>query len=856
MIVFHLFPIGAPFFFDIEGNIPISGLFDVHDYDEGSENCGKIKTQTGVMYLEAMLFALDKINNNSTFLYGNKLAARLFDSCSSQKLLKRNLDNAVNHYKTQGIVGPQYSEDALLAAAFLEFFERSLISYSAASPDLDDHSKYPNFFRTLPSYHGQIRAMIDLALHFKWTYVSFVYSSTIYQKASSYFVKMASTVGICVPAFYSVDKKQGIDNFVHVLRLILKKSKVKVLFIFLVEHDLHQLLLAAKKIKDEIKNITFVGSDSWGGKQSVIQDLKDITRGSLTIQPHTRNVGEFETYFLSLNPRNNKRNPWFSEFWEHTFNCSLKRTTDNRNVCSEQEKIKFGLGYYENTPVLSVINAVYAYAYVFRRILKTRCISRNIRGTDCVLYSQFFQGSSNLRDIRDMLQNIRFGETFGEGIFFSKNSAQMFKQYDILNVKVKEHSNEYYYDLVGTWKDTNDISTNASRQYRSKILPRLLFLESREIVWKNTNKMPPKSTCSDKCEPGLYRLYEGSSKCCWKCLLCGFNEYILNNTCIPCRLDYVPDTSLQKCIALKVTYLDLESPVSASITVLSAVGLALSVAVVAMFLKKFQHPVIKASGRELCLSMLIGIMITYIAPIIFLLEPSLAVCLVQKVIISTGFTFSFAPLALKLNRIYRIFQCSKRMQLRPPAVSPKSQVALLSVISLVGILLPTVSVKDDPPRIDYNYPAHRKYVIKYCTLQPSTLPINLSYSSILMIISTWYAFKTRHFPENFNETRYIGFTMYTTCLVLCGSLPPFFIINNNGNGRILIMCFVCEAIATINLIGLFVPKLVKVLQQSKPSSQTAIGSESWSTSQTFQLSMGGSITQQELSFSSYTGSKL
>ena len=84
--------------------------------------CGKIKTQTGVMYLEAMLFALDKINNNSTFLYGNKLAARLFDSCSSQKLLKMNLDNAVNHYKTQGIVGPQYSEDALLAAAFLEFF--------------------------------------------------------------------------------------------------------------------------------------------------------------------------------------------------------------------------------------------------------------------------------------------------------------------------------------------------------------------------------------------------------------------------------------------------------------------------------------------------------------------------------------------------------------------------------------------------------------------------------------------------------------------------------------------------------------------------------------------------------------
>ena len=132
----------------------------------------------------------------------------------------------------------------------------------------------------------------------------------------------------------------------------------------------------------------------------------------------------------------------------------------------------------------------------------------------------------------------------------------------------------------------------------------------------------------------------------------------MNNTCIPCRLDYVPDTSLQKCIALKVMYLDVESPVSASIIVLSVVGLALSVAVVAMFLKKLQHPAIKASGRELCLGKLIGIMITYIAPIIFLLEPSLSVCLVQKVTISTGFTFSFAHLALKLNRIYSLTEFS------------------------------------------------------------------------------------------------------------------------------------------------------------------------------------------------------
>ena len=56
-----------------------------------------------------------------------------------------------------------------------------------------------------------------------------------------------------MPALYSVDKKQGIDHFVHVLRLMLKESKVKVLFIFFVEHDLHQLLLAAKRSRTRYK---------------------------------------------------------------------------------------------------------------------------------------------------------------------------------------------------------------------------------------------------------------------------------------------------------------------------------------------------------------------------------------------------------------------------------------------------------------------------------------------------------------------------------------------------------------------------------------------------------------------------
>ena len=836
-----IFLIGIVFFFDIDGNIPISGSFDIHDYDQKYKKCGKINAQTGVMYLEAMLFALDKINNNSTFLYGNKLAARLFDSCSNHEQLKRNLDYSVNYYKSQGTIGPQYSEDATIASIILDSFQRSLVSYSASSPDLSDRTKYRNFFRTVPSYYGQIRAMIELALHFKWTYVGLVYSSVVYEKAASYFEARASSSGICVPQLHPVDKGHQIDHYVHILKSISKEDRAMVVFLFLADHDLNLFLSAAKKTKNDIHNLTFVGSNSWGSKESIVKNMKDTTIGSLTIQPSAKHVQEFEEYFMSLNPDNNRRNPWFSEFWEYIFNCTLKNNTRNANVCSRKEQVRPGVGYHRNTPVLHIITAVYAYAYVFRQILEERCISKQIAGRDCVLKSNFLKDSSNLRDIRDMLATIRFEEPFGKCIFSFQNGTQFLEQYDILNVKVDKYSNNYYYDVVGFWRNNSDMARSIDRQHDNNSIQSSLFLDRSKIVWRNYNKMPPKSVCSDNCADGLYQQYKDSLKCCWECKQCGFNNYVFNNTCIPCDLSHFPDTLLKKCVALPTKYLSIENPIAASIVTLSSVGLISTAKVVVMFLKKFQHPLMKASGRELCVIMLRGIMITYLSPVIFFLKPSVIVCLVQKLIISSGLTFSFAPLASKLNRIYRIFQCSKKMQLRPPVVSPKSQILISSLVSLIGILLVVVSIKNDPPKINQSYPSHRKFVVEYCVLNPFTLAINLAYSSVLMIISTWYAFKTRHFPENFNETKYIGFTMYTTCLVLCGSLPPFFMMNDNGHIRVFIMCFVCEAIATINLTGIFVPKLVKVLRQIFPDQTVRMIKSGSTTSSMFELTRENSF---------------
>lgn len=66
-----------------------------------------------------------------------------------------------------------------------------------------------------------------------------------------------------------------------------------------------------------------------------------------------------------------------------------------------------------------------------------------------------------------------------------------------------------------------------------------------------------------------------------------------------------------------------------------------------------------------------------------------------------------------------------------------------------------------------------------CKVSTFSLIMSLVYNMVLILLCTLYAFKTRKIPENFNEAKYIGFTMYSTCIVWLAFLPIYFGTNND-----------------------------------------------------------------------------
>lgn len=65
-------------------------------------------------------------------------------------------------------------------------------------------------------------------------------------------------------------------------------------------------------------------SDGWSDRQDVVQGHEEVALGAISIRIYSPYVYDFDPYYFQLSPFNNSRNPWFSEFWEHRFQCNLE----------------------------------------------------------------------------------------------------------------------------------------------------------------------------------------------------------------------------------------------------------------------------------------------------------------------------------------------------------------------------------------------------------------------------------------------------------------------------------------------------------------------------------------------------
>ncbi len=143
-----------------------------------------------------------------------------------------------------------------------------------------------------------------------------------------------------------------------------------------------------------------------------------------------------------------------------------------------------------------------------------------------------------------------------------------------------------------------------------------------------------------------------------------------------------------------------------------------------------------------------------------------------------GFSAMYGALLTKTNRIARIFQSATKTTRRPSYISPKSQLMITLILVSVqfcGTLVWTITAFPGAQRV---YPRRDEVILK-CNVDNSSFLISQVYNMLLIAVCTYYAIRTRKVPENFNEAKFIGFTMYTTCIIWLAFIPIYFGTGNS-----------------------------------------------------------------------------
>eukprot|EP00794_Sanderia_malayensis_P004563 gene4563-5160_t len=800
---------GKIFYEDKDGSdILIGGYFAVHKKGPTASECGKIDPESGVYLLEAMRYAIRRVNNRGS-LSGVKLGIRIVDTCSGTITLRDDLRNTILH-PVVGVVGPSTSDEAILASSALGVFQIPLISYSASSVDLNDRVKYHNFFRTIPADDVQDAVFVDVLKHFNWTYLSTVNSHGIYgQRGMDGLIARLAPNGVCIATRNVLPQSPNESDYQRVVKNLNADSKAKVVVLFTTAKDTYELMQAAKSSHTKF---VWLSSSAWSADMEAVRGINDVAKGALLLNYFGINNLDFRQHFLGLKLSTNKYR-WFEEFWENAFNCSIQQ--NSTRACSGNESLTESNFYGKYAASMAVIDAVNAYACNIERTILRFCGGlQGINRTVCAK-------KLSIHTLRNYARYLLYYKSNCKDFYYGERKFDSMGNFyrDIVVVNFDGKG----YNTVGVWK----LNTTAT----TKNIQGHLTINQSMITWQDgkdggEEKYAPQSVCSLPCQPGAITIKSGTKICCFTCKWCGDNGYVKNNTCKQCGQLERPNNQRTFCRKLPLLQQDFKD-LGLKITLIVAfLGTILTTVVVVLFVKHRNSKIVKSSSRELSSFILFGLYLCFTSTFVFFIQPSIVLCGLRRFIFGMSLTVCYTALMLKTNRIYRIFKAATVMVSVPQFVSPRSQVILCSTLLGIQLLLCILWVVGIPPTV-VNV-IYENHVAAVCMSDITTVIINILPCFSMMFISTIFAFKTRKFPKNFNEASSIGTTMYISCFLWAIFIPLLLFVKIESQypfGQTYVITSFSNLIGLVSLFGLFGPKVRRILLlKEKESAQVYFSS--------------------------------
>ncbi|KAM5237904.1 vomeronasal type-2 receptor 116-like [Ctenodactylus gundi] len=331
----------------------------------------------------------------------------------------------------------------------------------------------------------------------------------------------------------------------------------------------------------------------------------------------------------------------------------------------------------------------------------------------------------------------------------------------------------------------------------------------------------PRSVCSESCHPGFRKTpREGKAACCFDCAPCPENE-ITNHTdmgqCLKCPEHQYANTQQNHCLSKSVTFLAYEEPLGKALAGTALSLTVLTAAVLGLFVRHRNTPMIKANNRSLSYILLVSLAFCFLCSLLFIGRPNTATCVLQEATFGLVFTVAVSSVLAKTVTVILAFKVTTPGRRLRKLLESGAPNYIIPICSLIQLTLCGIWMGTSPPFIDTDAHSEHGHVIIVCNKGSLTaFYCVLGYLGSLALGSFTVAFLARNLPDTFNEAKFLTFSMVVFCSVWVTFLPVY----HSTRGKAMVAMEVFSILASgAGLLGcIFVPKCYVIVLKPNENS--------------------------------------
>ncbi|XP_036392203.1 extracellular calcium-sensing receptor-like [Megalops cyprinoides] len=771
-------------------------------------------------WAQVMMFAIKEINEDHSLLPNITLGYGIFDSCASPTNTLRAVFTLLNkqeikaaspcHPPMSAVIAESGSSQSVAAAGTLGPFSVPMVSYFSTCACLSDRTKYPTFFRTIPSDYYQAKALASLVKRFGWSWIGVIQSDNDYGRNGVLsFTEEVKKYGVCIAFIGTVLRTYPRSKILEVVETI-KHSTAKVILAFVPEGDLYPLM--KEVVMQNITGIQWIASEAWiTAARPSTPEIFHSFGGAIGFATRKMAIPKVKDFLLNINPFADARDPFVKDFWKIMVGCDPSKVKESSNSTDPLSSIKVCTGHetLDQTHVFfnvtqlrvayNVYKAVYAIAHALHHLIFCTDDNDKNHRKPCINNLQI-----EPKEVSNQLQRVNFVNSFGEAVFFDKNGDPP-PSYEIINWQLRE--GEVQHVTVGHF------GTSANASYE-------LVIEEDSIIW-NTGREIPVGVCSEMCPLGTRKAeIKGKPICCFDCIPCA-DGTIANTTgaadCIPCPREYWSNEGKDRCIPKEIEFLSYYDAMGIALTVISLFGVCLASAAMVVFSYFRNTPIVKANNSELSSLLLLSLLLCFLCPLTFIGEPTVWSCMLRHTAFGVTFALCISCVLGKTIVVVTAFKATLPNNNLARKFGPVQQRIIVCSCTTVQIFICVLWLSLKPPFPDKTFKHSDKKIILECNTGSETAFYTvLGYIGLLSAICLVMAFLARKLPDNFNEAKFITFSMLIFCAVWLTFIPAY--VSSPGKYTVAVEIFAILSSTFGLLFCLFAPKCYIIL--IKPEKNT------------------------------------